>query len=305
MSESGSQQHEGGGPSGGRRHSLLTDFIPDELPLPPSFIPTAPHVREILSKDIEECSSPEGSDHTGSDDDETLQGPSSAAGDQISRRSSHATSAFLKSQDAKLAFHPNGVVYGCGYSAIAPAGLDRPVPNQHEIEQSMHEEVELLRDNDLLPPSSKSHRRHSRGGSLVDSLYRHVFSTKVRDHEDRDSQDHIQQQPSPVIWNSAYETTPLLQRDHGVPDDDDRPDTPPPEVVAERFEEAVAAHCIKTTWQREAKTLIRYSAPLIATFLLHYSVTIGSVLTVGRLGMVELAAVNCKSRVSTFTPFYP
>ena len=95
--------------------------------------------------------------------------------------------------------------------------------------------------------------------------------------------------PTPAFDN---ERTPLLER-HREPDSEDESvPTPPPEEVIERFEEAVAAHALKTTWQREAKTLIQYAAPLIATFLLHYSVTVASVLTVGRLGMVELAAVN-------------
>jgi MATE family multidrug resistance protein len=70
--------------------------------------------------------------------------------------------------------------------------------------------------------------------------------------------------------------------------------TPPPHEIHKRWQQTVASHDIETTWQREAKTLVQYAAPLIVTFLLHYSVTVASVLTVGRLGMEELAAVNCE-----------
>ncbi|KLU92699.1 MATE efflux family protein subfamily [Magnaporthiopsis poae ATCC 64411] len=71
------------------------------------------------------------------------------------------------------------------------------------------------------------------------------------------------------------------------------------------MKEAVAAHCIQTTWQRETKTLVQYAAPLIVTFLLHYSVTVASVLTVGRLGMVELAAVNLATMTASITCYVP
>jgi MATE family multidrug resistance protein len=239
----------------GRRHSVLSNHLPESLPVPSSFISTSEIVREILSRDIAECSS--------SDDDEA-HGPDA----ELEAESEHSQAA----ADAKLAFHPNGVAFGCGYSAVPIQGLDRPVPNPHEIEESLQAELDLLRDNDIIPSKESRERRES----LVGRFYQ-VFSTNVRDHEEA---------TSPGV---AAETTPLLQGEA-----QEIPATPPPEEIHERWEEAVAAQVIKTTWQREAKTLIQYSAPLIATFLLHYSVTIGSVLTVGRLGMVELAAVNRK-----------
>ena len=255
-----------GVPSRDRRHSILSDFLPDSLPLPSSFIATSPIVREILSRDIADCSSDEGVDNHEDD---------AIASDSESQQP-HAA-------DAKLAFHPNGVAYGCGYSTIPIQGVDCPVANHHDLEESTDAELTLLRDNHIIPPRDPWKKWKT---SSVGRLYRSVFGTKTRDHE-RPS---LSQEPS-------AETTPLLRdaledEDESESEYDYTPPTPGPNEIHEQWEEAVAAHHIKTTWQREAKTLVQYSAPLIATFLLHYSVTIGSVLTVGRLGMEELAAVN-------------
>ncbi|KAK0702251.1 mate-domain-containing protein [Lasiosphaeris hirsuta] len=248
----------------GRRNSILSNFIPGSLPLPQSFLATSPIAREILRVDIEECSSDEGNESRESDTD--------------SERDADTR------PDAKLAFHPNGVAYGCGYSSVPLPGLDRPVPNPREIEESLSEELSLLRDNDIIPP--RHHR--TRQDSVVDRVYRHVFSTNIRDHRDVDSQ------------HSPEETTHLLDGNY-----QDSLPTPPPNEVHELWDEAVATHNIKTSWQRETKTLVKYSAPLIATFLLHYSVTIGSVLTVGRLGMLELAAVNLATMTASITCYVP
>ncbi|KAL2131957.1 hypothetical protein VTI74DRAFT_4412 [Chaetomium olivicolor] len=252
----------------GRRHSILSELLPESLPLPPSFIATSPIVREILTKDIAECSSEDEAEHSQPSDDSESQ----AEPDQL-----HVA-------DAKLAFHPNGVAYGCGYSTVPILGLDRPVPNPHEVEESLQAELSLLRDNAILPPEHPT----PRSANVLVRLYRRIFSTRIKDHE------------GPIFPNLAVETTPLLPEGAAEP-----AQTPPPEEVYERFEEAVAAQAIKTTWQREAKTLIQYSIPLICTFLMHYSVTIGSVLTVGRLGMVELAAVNLATITASITGYVP
>ncbi|KAK4639985.1 hypothetical protein QC761_700100 [Podospora bellae-mahoneyi] len=255
--------------SQGRRQSVLSEFIPESLPYPPSFLATSPIVREILTRDIAECSS--------DDDSQT----------QVSDAESQTDG---RPEDAKLAFHPNGVAYGSGYSTIAIQGLDRPVPNPREVEDSLQAEISLLRDNAILPPKHPRSQRNN----VFWRLYRRVFSTKIKDHED----------PEPIFQDApAAETTPLLGG--GTPGVDETLPTPPAEEIYERFEEAVAAQAIKTTWQRETKTLVQYAAPLIVTFLLHYSVTIGSVLTVGRLGMVELAAVNLATMTASITCYVP
>lgn len=68
-----------------------------------------------------------------------------------------------------------------------------------------------------------------------------------------------------------------------------------PQTIDQKWEDAVMAGKIKTTWRREAKVIGRYSAPLIVTFLLQYSLTVASVFVVGHLGKVELGAVSLAS----------
>lgn len=336
MADSGPPQPIDVGPRG-RRHSILDSVLPDSLALPSSFMATSPMVREILSRDIAECSSEdEGDDYRGhgsrrSSTSSTLShtaghghGPaddsdaaSMHSADSVSGRHLHHAPSGSGADAAPLAFHPHGVAFGLGYGAVAPQGLDRPVANPREIEESRAAEVSLLRDNALIPP--KHARTGWRSDGVLRRVYRRLFSTKVRDHE----------HPLPIFGGASTaelgggedggagqggkrvasdETTPLLPasgsgataeqvEDVAAGDADDEGGgqaTPSDDEVQIRWDEAVAAHRIATTWQREAKTLVQYAAPLIATFLLHYSVTIGSVLTVGRLGMVELAAVNCE-----------
>lgn len=243
------------GPSRGRRHSVLSDFIPGSLSQLPAFVDPAPNVEEILTKDVENCSTEdEEDDHSEGEDSE-------------SRRDA---------TDVQLAFHPMGVAFGSGFSTVPLPGIDLPVPNPHDADESLRAELSLLRDNHIIPPK---HARTGWRGTGFGRLYRSIFGTKV-------------EQGKAIPHEEPSETTPLRQERHVRFDYEVIPPTPGPQEVHMQWEQAVAAHLIETTWQREVKTLVQYAVPMIATFLLHYSVTVASVLTVGRLGMDELAAVN-------------
>jgi len=223
-----------------------------------SYLGTSPLAQEILARDIAECSS----DSDSSDDEFGFDGRP------------------LKGSAAPLSFHPPGVAYGaCHRPVLGPHHDPENVPpTRLDIEESLNAERSLLRDNHILPPK---HPRPSYETPLK-RLYRRLFSTKVRD----DAGD-FGPRLTDIVTSKAFETTPLLvQVEECGP--------PTPNETHNRFEAAAAANILRTTWQREAKTLLQYSGPLIVTFLLHYSVTIGSVLTVGRIGMFELGAVNRK-----------
>lgn len=97
------------------------------------------------------------------------------------------------------------------------------------------------------------------------------------------------------------ERTPLIgdpTRPYGGLADD-------PEAVERKFEDAVIAGLLETTWQREAKTIGRYSAPLILTFVLQFTLTLSSVLAVGRIGVTELAAVSLAAMTANITGYAP
>lgn len=170
-----------------------------------------------------------------------------------------------------LFLRPSGVVYGSVTRAGLPpqeADMPQPIPNERELIEARLAEESLLRDNHILPPK---HGDPDPDEGLFWRVYRQWFSTKVR--------------TTTTTTHKASETTPLLRTYVG--DDDDLAH----DMV---WGTAVAAEQIQTTWQREAKTLSQYSRSLILTFLLHYSVQIVSIFTIGRFGTLELGAVSCE-----------
>ncbi|QWU89484.1 hypothetical protein CA3LBN_003807 [Candidozyma haemuli] len=59
----------------------------------------------------------------------------------------------------------------------------------------------------------------------------------------------------------------------------------------------------RTSMWTETRTLLKYSVPLIITFLLQYSLTVASVFSVGRLGPTELAAVSLSSMTANISGY--
>ncbi|KAI1168312.1 MATE efflux family protein [Nemania serpens] len=141
---------------------------------------------------------------------------------------------------------------------------------REEVQRSRDAERSLLKDNHLLPPK---HNPEERRGPFF-KLYRALFSTKIR----------RPLRPDEVPAYRPSESSPLLS---GAP----RSAPPDVENLDAQWEAAVAHGIIETTWRREAKTIVQYSAPLILTFLLQYSINITSIFTVGRIGKLELGAV--------------
>ncbi|KAK4183395.1 mate-domain-containing protein [Podospora australis] len=186
-----------------------------------------------------------------------------------------------------LVSRPNGVAYGTIRPTTITEAAGSPAVNTRDLAQSRDAERSLLRDNHILPPK---HPRHP-DESAFRKLYRRLFSTKVTPPNDI----------GPLVSSTstkALENTPLLQEYI-------RPVSPTESEEINRWEAAVAANVIKTTWQREAQTLTQYSRSLIVTFLLHYSVTVTSVFTVGRIGRLELGAVSLATMTANITCYAP
>jgi MATE family multidrug resistance protein len=95
------------------------------------------------------------------------------------------------------------------------------------------------------------------------------------------------------------EATSLLGAGNGGPDYSLRD----AEAIDRKWEEAVVAGLIHTTWKREALVISRYAAPLTVTFLLQYSLTVASIFTVGHLGKKELGAVSLASMTANITGY--
>ncbi|KAF4962336.1 hypothetical protein FSARC_9579 [Fusarium sarcochroum] len=184
--------------------------------------------------------------------------------------------------DAIMYRRPSGVAFGGSRPIMNPQIYDEPGFTALERKQSRNAERSLLRDNHVLPPKH-GYRQHN----LFTRLYRRLFSTKIpRDEEETPA----------VTVQPPSETDPLLgSRTDGVL----------PEHLNETWEHAVAEHRIKTTWQREAKTIMTYSAPLIVTFLLQYSINVTSIFAVGRIGKLELGAVSLANMTAAITCLAP
>jgi MATE family multidrug resistance protein len=186
----------------------------------------------------------------------------------------------------------SGVAYGASRPVFDHLSADEPVLTPLERKQSRNAERSLLRDNHILPPK---HQRKNQG--FFARLYRQLFSTKIPESETNAAgADASRANGHPA----ASETSPLLADDHQAPS------TSSVEDLEEQWEQAVASGRLRTTWQREAKTVVAYSIPLTATFMLQYSINVASIFAVGHIGKVELAAVslaNMSNAISCLAPF--
>lgn len=179
---------------------------------------------------------------------------------------------------------PSGVAYGVSRPVFDHRSPDEPAMTAMERKQSRNAERSLLRDNHILPPKRQHHNQ-----GLFSRIYRRIFSTKVPTDEDLAN-------GANGVHRSQDETAPLL---HGDRDGDSTPSDSDSEDLERQWIDAVASGRIRTTWQRETKTVVTYCIPLITTFALQYSINVTSIFAVGQIGKMELGAVSCKSRLPT------
>ncbi|KAJ5902910.1 hypothetical protein N7495_003438 [Penicillium taxi] len=137
-----------------------------------------------------------------------------------------------------------------------------------ERERAIRAEEDLLHDNFVIPTP-----KHKISSAISHKSSRHYDSVRSSNGA------------------GPLDTTPLLGDDDGIP----------PEDIDRKWEEAVIAGLINTTWKRETKVIIQYSLPLMVTFLLQYSLTVASIFTIGHLGKEELGAVSLASMTVNIT----
>lgn len=157
---------------------------------------------------------------------------------------------------------------------------------EEERAYALQEERSLLRDNDLIPPKHPRHRDSNTSSKVP------TFLTSLRRKSSRPSEEVA---ADPEL--GPTETTALLGADHTLP----YGGQDSPENIDKKWDEAVAAGKIQTSWQREAKVLARYSRSLIITFILQYSLPTTSIFFTGHLGELELGAVSLGAMTSTIT----
>lgn len=192
-----------------------------------------------------------------------------------------------------------------GFSNAGPLAMVMPgvmrsdrYPTKRERQEARREERSLLRDNDVIPP--KHPQKGDGADSIATRLGRHLSVGGIPGGNRRVVSPHDEDATEAIAdgIEGLSETAPLLgdpELPYGGQDE--------PETLNKKWEQAIAAGKIKTTWQREAKVLTRYSAPLIVTFLLQYSLTVASIFTVGHLGTIELGAVSLASMTANITGY--
>ncbi|ATY65309.1 MATE efflux family [Cordyceps militaris] len=227
---------------------------------------------EALARDIEECSD---------DDVDQTAVEDGLVGSHDQHYGSLSNTMYRR---------PSGVAYGASRPVFDHRSPDEPAMTPQEHKQSRHAERSLLRDNHILPP-----KRQHRGQGLVARIYRRLFSTKVSADEDHitdpNAPHRIQDETAPLLHGRGGDTTPT---------DSDSED------VEQQWVDAVASGRIRTTWQRETKTVVTYCIPLITTFALQYSINVASIFAVGRIGKMELGAVslaNMSNAITCLAPF--
>lgn len=259
-------------------------------PFSSSYLSASPVAQESLARDLAECDDAEGGGFDGADGNGPFHdGDNPTPDDESSSEASTVRPDAAQHSMANSYRRPSFVAFGGSRPAITPQHTDPAWLTKKEKKQSRNEERSLLRDNHLTPPK---HPEPPKQGA-ASRLYRWVFSSR----RPKSAGDEEAPSAGPTFTAQPSETSPLLGPSL-VESSRTRH-----ERLNRQWEEAVAAGKIKTTWQREAKTLWRYASPLVVTFILQYSLTVASIFTVGHLGKVELGAVSLASMTANITGY--
>ncbi|KAI9043906.1 MATE family efflux transporter [Aspergillus affinis] len=150
------------------------------------------------------------------------------------------------------------------HATVVPHRAEHEGLTRREREQAIEDERNLLSDNNVVGSAGPRKERRSQ-----DSGARPVETTSL--------------------------LGPRRASSHSNAEDADE--------IDRKWEEAVMAGLIHTTWKREAQVIGKNAAPLMVTFLLQYSLTVASIFTLGHLGKKELGAVSLASMTANITGY--
>lgn len=151
------------------------------------------------------------------------------------------------------------------HATVVPHRPDNEGLTRRERERAIEDERNLLTDNRCIEPGVQKGGRMRRGSGVEATETAALLGGQRR--------------------GSQYETV------------EDQ------EEIDRKWEEAVTAGLIQTTWKREAQVIGKNAAPLVVTFLLQYSLTVASIFTLGHLGKKELGAVSLASMSASITGY--
>jgi multidrug resistance protein, MATE family len=252
-----------------------------------SYPASSPIAQASLARDLEDAS-----------DSEAAASDGDSESDSETSTLRPSTSAPSASHYSFVGSHRRPSFAGAGSRAtIIPYGYrdgDKDKLSKQERQEALDEERSLLRDNNLIPP------KHPQNDGRRPSMFgRHIsIPSMIKGGDGKVPRDEEHVPALEAAHGVASEVSPLLgdpDLPYGGQDD--------PKNINAKWEEAVAAGMIQTTWQREAKVLAKYSAPLMVTFVLQYSLTVASIFTVGHIGTAELGAVSLASMSANITGY--
>ncbi|KAF2031538.1 MATE efflux family protein [Setomelanomma holmii] len=264
------------------RHAV-TDFANDVTSQMEGFTQSQDIAEEAIARDLEEDESEEEDE-----EDESDSSSGSSTVRQFSMINSYRRPSYVNPGARGTAITSSSVPER---NSLSASWKKHSHLSKKEHETVLEEERSLLRDNNLLPPK---HPRSGSAGPAGRLASKMSFSglRKVKSTPDEET----------AIGSSADERTALLGDLEG---DLNQPygglDTP--KTINKKWNEAVAAGKINTSWQREAKVLAKSSGPLMLTFLLQYSLPVASIFTVGHIGKIELGAVSLASMTASITGY--
>lgn len=225
----------------------------------------------------------------------------------LSRTTSHDRAGLSQHSMAGNYRRPS-FIGGAPRSFMASQQPERGPSLDQEREAAIREERSLLRDNNLLPRKHSQRRASASSDTASGKNLKRYASISAfsgsRSKSARLDEEAVGAHEEPteaVEANEATEATTLLPGD-GDDDSLEEPEESAEDIDA-KWEEAVLKGQIQTTWRREAKVLVRYSAPLMLTFILQNSLTLTSVFTVGHIGKIELGAVSLGSMTANITGY--
>ncbi|KAF4228152.1 hypothetical protein CNMCM8980_002587 [Aspergillus fumigatiaffinis] len=185
------------------------------------------------------------------------------------------------------------------HSTVVPHRGEPECLSWRERGLAIEEERRLLTDNHVISDDIRTNDQSGRRRRFSGLLSRSLRSKSPEPVDSLESGSGVERRERTEAVAVPTEATSLLGAGNGGPDYSLRD----AEAIDRKWEEAVVAGLIHTTWKREALVISRYAAPLTVTFLLQYSLTVASIFTVGHLGKKELGAVSLASMTANITGY--
>ncbi|GFF30327.1 uncharacterized transporter YDR338C [Aspergillus udagawae] len=185
------------------------------------------------------------------------------------------------------------------HSTVVPHRGEPECLSWRERDQAIEEERRLLTDNHVISDDIRTHEHNGRRRRFSGLLSRSLRSKSPQPVDSLESGSGLEGPERPEAAAVPTEATSLLGAGNGGPEYSVRD----AEAIDQKWEEAVVAGLIHTTWKREALVISKYATPLTVTFLLQYSLTVASIFTLGHLGKKELGAVSLASMTANITGY--